>query len=434
MDVLAKRALLAVFLSTVLCGPASAQSPWAGPVEMPLPPEAGEHTRPLAVEFTRHGNGLLYLGDNLDTRLYAPIRGGQVGAATDLGLPFGLPVFATYGRDRVVFAGTSRSRPRDVVMASFGRIGGRVGRPQRVSSGEFETLLGLDADPRGDIAILYSHDDQLRLAYKARNRPFRRTTRIDRVDAEFDRGDSEIAINERGDVLVVWIDREPARRPGRRDPSVVFARIVRADGRVERTDRVGIAAFDSDLSIDFTNARRALVAWGFSANGPGPGFGPLRAAYARKGGRFFRAQTLEPPAPGYAVPRVAFTSHGEGLVAWSRYDDTRVEDLPVVVRAATLEGSRFGAAQTLREKQFYPPAELVVGNRGEALVTWVEQPGDVFAAVRPPGSSFGAPEQVAGALENALPAIDPVSGVPFVFAGARYRGPLTYATRTPVGR
>lgn len=406
-----RTAVIVLSLAAVaaFAAPASADPPWTTPV-------AAGVSQPSLVDFGASGTGVVVESSLLRGRSRsAVIRSGMVGQPSAFPVRFRPQALRVYGSAGLVTAGEEsvRGGRANRVVVAFGSVGGRLTSTRTVSRRGIRVRFGgMDASPRGAVAVVWRDGDAVRLAYRPAGRRFRRSVTVARPGSVVG---SAVAVNARGDALVAW--NGSSRRRG--EETAVFARVVRASGRRERVRRLGPSWWNSNVSAAITDDRRGLVAWA-----PADGGGRVLAALAGAGGRFTRGRVLADVISGLRAAHVdvAFTSAGEGVVAWSSgdpYFGGAAQTRESLVAVAVQRGTGFAPAQTLAAPG--RNATLATGPRGETLVTWLASgagPGDVVAALRPAGGAFGTPERVAtGQLSKPLAAFDPTTAVPFVFTG-----------------
>lgn len=233
-----------------------------------------------------------------------------------------------------------------------------------------------------------------------------------------------LAINGPGDVLVASDDRVSVR-----------ARLVRADGRADREQRLGQGGSSlggERLVAAMDGTRRMLVAWmaqSVSKYAGGPGIVAL--AYAPPYKPFRAAQVVQrnlPRGPSRGIPGNAVQAallRDRGVVVWTGYTGGRY-----AVRTVDVSSGRAGSPRDLS------PAGasallggLAVGPRGGTVVVWEsgairrnavpKPPHAVQAIARAAGATtWGPVEQVATAdtgaqdviAPDALIAANPLSG------------------------
>ena len=407
-------ALAAAAAALAIAVPAArADAPWSPPAPVPALP-AG----PPVLAFNDAGVGVLATdaggGD-------APGAVGPhtVGTIADDNDAFPRPAFAItatnfalgdrfalYGLQRFVGLGTHFGSRRDRAGLVFGDAGARLtdvrfrGPADRAGVGE-----ALAANARGDLAATFGvcvnaaciHQDLFLIVRRAGASP-RPSIRLDGAA----KGQiSTVAVNARGDALVVW-----------RSERGVFARIRTARGGLSRTERLGdpgqpVRAISAVLTAD----RAAAVVWEAQAVSEGDPASAATVDAAFKapgtGHRFHSAQRLATvprlSTGRYVAGRAAravLGSDGRIAAAWTAFDNGRF-----IVRAAGLSGIRFAATETLSD----PASDAILsdldaGPNGGLAVAWVtglagHDPGvgtpGLHVALRAPGApAFPAPELV----------------------------------------
>jgi hypothetical protein len=258
-----------------------------------------------------------------------------------------------------------------------------------------------------------------------------------------------VAMNERGDVLVVW---QSFRAP---QQGILQARIQR-DGRWRAAPQTLGPMLDMGaLSARIGRGGRAVVAWGtMPASTGGGGSGPLGPATyllstAGRDGRFSPGRVLDrgsardSPVPGIPIvvpstPQIAADMHpsGQAVVTWTAAEGERP-----VVRATEVDGSAVEPAQTLGEGAL---GAVAVGPRRASMVLWYPADLSVAASTARAGAPFAAPEQIAppgtvgSGSERAALAFDPRTRRAIAAWSGHYGASgepsrAGYAVREPVG-
>jgi hypothetical protein len=293
---------------------------------------------------------------------------------------------------------------------------GRVIRRVLLQPREWADFATLGASPNGHAAVVWAragdlkHRTPLLLAHR-RGRGFGDPIVVARHQRP---GRRVVAVNDRGDALVVW-GHELRHYSGEE----VRARLVRADGRLgPLTTLARLRGFVwPDISAAITRDGRGAVSWAIVDFDDYVG-APAAVATMRPGGRFSKPlQLTGRSAVGKAFDvgrtRVAATSSDELVVAWT---DGRPHFYEVL--AGVLRRGRLMARQRLsapeRDGQLLDLARAPDG-RVAALWTsdWDESgeqqeffdaeeaadeehrtPVELLAAVRPRGGRFGPAERV----------------------------------------
>jgi hypothetical protein len=122
----------------------------------------------------------------------------------------------------------------------------------------------------------------------------------------------------------------------------------------------------------------------------------------KRGGSFGAPQDLSAAGQNAFNPQVAFDGQGNAIAVWHRFD---AGTNTIVQAAARAAGGSFGAPQDLSaagEKAGFP--EVAVDGQGNAIAVWQRFDGTNFivqAAVRAAGGSFGAPQDLSAAGQDA---------------------------------
>jgi hypothetical protein len=218
----------------------------------------------------------------------------------------------------------------------------------------------------------------------------------------------------RSDVLLAW-----------QQHGAIYAHMLRASGRPEPTQRIGVSAPDPQLRALVSDNDHGMIAWS-SANGPAPGATSVRIAFSSAGVRFAGSRLVasfaDPQGAGRAPGALALVrlSTENVMLAW-----TDSEHGHYVVRAApaVFAGARPPVRLSDPADQSVL-ADLAPGPAGEAVALWSATPAastfersrnELWAArafvERHGRVGFSAPELVAPAAANAASsvAIDPAS-------------------------
>jgi hypothetical protein len=358
--------LLASALVASAPGIAAAAAPWS-----PAQPIAGTANAGMPhVVFTRAGHGLVaYWTNAAAPRRTGTLRGAQTagpgifGPARTLGR-LNLTALGTYGSDRVIAFGTTGSRhPRPAV--AFGSPDAGFGPAKALGPGSDGQLIDGAVNDRGDAAALLLVGRTPYLATRRAGHAFGRAVRLGRGPTI----SGAVAVDARGDVLVVW-ERPLSGVIGTRG---IYARVRTSHGELSKTRRLGTAVPFVSISAALDDSRRAVVAWlgqrvsegdvgspatiKFAAAQPGQPFGPehtVEVVDVTGTGRYATA-------PGV---RAAIGADGRALLTWTGYEDGRF-----VVRAAPLSDGVLGEAQIVSDPSTDSVlAALSTGPRGEAVV------------------------------------------------------------------
>ena len=197
---------------------------------------------------------------------------------------------------------------------------------------------------------------------------------------------------------------------------VVEAR-VRMAGRPgwRSVQRLGRTSKGSTIfRVAFSGKRGYLVWMARSAESA-----ELRRAVLPAGGTRFRtARTIDTIAPlppdEDGSPLIVPIPERDALLAWTRWDGTNWRVHTAVSGADTRFGAPFAASPAGQHSVLGAAASIPSGERlpgGTVLLAWsrLDAPGEigdrVQAALRPPGGSFGAPEDLSDLDRARLPAV-----------------------------
>jgi hypothetical protein len=197
----------------------------------------------------------------------------------------------------------------------------------------------------------------------------------------------QVALNDAGDAVVVW------RREG--SPQRIHAAFRPAGGSFGAPETLsaeaGGGAFNAQVALD--PAGDAVAVWQRSDGSD------LRAqaAFRPAGSGWDSPETLSAAGQSAELPQVAIDSDGNALAIWHRFDGTD-DRVQASFRPA---GGSFGAADTLSDAgQAAVRAQIAFDANGDALAVWQRFDGSdsrIQAASRPAGGSFGAVETLSDA-------------------------------------
>jgi hypothetical protein len=206
-----------------------------------------------------------------------------------------------------------------------------------------------------------------------------------------DASQQRVAFDQGGDAIAVW------ESSGGPEP-VIMAAARPAGGDFTSPQMLSDpSAFSTSPEVAADAQGDAVAVWlrfdGVNAR--------VQAAYRPAGGSFGAPQTLS--AAGYEArePRVAMNAAGEAVIVWSL--GSGLSEEAQAVSAAS--GGVFGAAQDLTgftEAASLP--QVALDSHGDAIAVWEGWDGAnirIQETSRPAGGSFGAPEFLSAAGNNA---------------------------------
>lgn len=386
-----RAAMVAVLGLLVTASSASAALPWSVPQNVSSP--ALQIDAPHVV-FDRAGRAYATWSPSGGTRL-AVREPGALAFGPERSSPTFLTPLLPYGVNRVIGLDQRAGKRPDVISlrARLSSPDGSFSRPDTIST--YGVAGGLPSLAVHDLALAAwtqagPHGRRVvRAAIRRSGHRFGRPVTL----RGRGRARNVVAAVGQGVMFVAW------ERAG-----VVEARVRKVGRGWGPVRRIGPAAKGSNTFRAAFNGRRGYLAWlAESAES-----GVLRMAVLPTGGTRFRAfQTVDTidrdPSIEPHGPKIVPIPEQEALLAWTDWDGTAWR-----VRAAvTGPGARLGApfdASPAGEQAVLGAADSAsVGTpvpAGTVMVIWsrldaVGEVGDhVRAALRPPGGSFGAPEDV----------------------------------------
>ncbi len=206
----------------------------------------------------------------------------------------------------------------------------------------------------GDAVVAWDRAGGVEFTRRTAGGPFGRPQRVPEA------GNPEVALNDAGRLAMVW---DGGRRTLRG-----------FNGRAFAIGGSGCSLSISGFALD--NSGKATVLWSDCDQ--------FRYADIAPDGTVATPQTL--PVPARGAPAVAAAPDGTLVVMW-----TEGALLQVAVRPP-------GGAFEISQLPVGPPPNplyLAAGRGGGAALTWGDSRGGLFAAVRPPGGTLGAPVAIA---------------------------------------
>jgi hypothetical protein len=243
-------------------------------------------------------------------------------------------------------------------------------------------------------------------------------------------GSPDVAMNGHGDAAVVWGMHGANAFHGK-----VLATVRPAGGSFGATQTLSDPNHQGgvggpDVVIDAQG--NAIAAWVLADNFEGAN-SRIQWAFRPAGGTFGPAQTIFSPGgdPPFLDPvHLAVDPQGNAIAVWHRTDFAFVR-IQASFRPA---GGSFGAPQTISEPGTGARnPRIAMDAQGNALAVWELSDGShsrVHAAFRPVGGTFGAPQTISAAGEDAFRgnvALDPQGNAISIWkgVGACNPGPCT---------
>jgi hypothetical protein len=275
------------------------------------------------------------------------------------------------------------------VQAAVRPAGGSFSVPPRNLStpGQFSNAPQVAIDERGDAVVVWATNGSKVLAVtRPAGGSFSTPVEVSGAGA-FDK--PQVAIGAAGDIAVVW-----QRANGYDGP--IQAAVRPAGGSFSTPVELapsGQSGFDPQVAVD--QAGNALVVWRSTGTAQS-----VQAALRPAGGTFSAALTLATAPQIRSGPQVAVDAAGEAAVVWSRQDDPPGATVQAAVRPA---GGFFSTAVVLSG----PPSggsaldpQVAIDRAGNTYAVW-QRNSVVQAAVRPAGGSFSTAVDLSDGGQNA---------------------------------
>ena len=388
---------------------------------------AGQHAYDPQVAVDGRGNAIAVWqrsdGTNTIVQAAARAAGGSFGAPQDLstaGQTAHDPQVAVDGQGNAIAVWSASNGTNFIVQAAVRAAGGSFGAPQDVSAaGQDAVFPQVAVDGRGNAIAVWSRFDgtnfimqaAARVAASRRRRRYVTPKRggtfgapQDLSAAGQDAFNPQVAFDGQGNAIAVWHRFDAGTN------TIVQAARAAASRRRRRystPERGGTFGAPQDLSAAGQSASFSEVAVDGRGNAiavwrrfDGTNF-IVQAAVRAAGGTFGAAQDLSAAGQKAGFPEVAVDGQGNAIAVWQRFDGTNFI-MQAAVRAA---GGSFGAPQDLSAAgQTAHDPQVAVDGRGNAIAVWSRSNGTNFivqAAARAAGGSFGAPQDVSTAGQDA---------------------------------
>lgn len=250
-------------------------------------------------------------------------------------------------------------------------------RSQRLFTGsDFDQSVALAANGRGDAAAAFEDSRGVRLALARSGRQFGRSKRVPGSQSG---RDPKVAIDESGNVLVVWSynDGTAPPRPFDRDEGCCLgARMTvrnARNGHFRAVQNLTSEGHDLYVGAAAIAAGRVAIAWS-------EGGTRIRVRVAPRGRRLGRPGSVR----GYGYVLGVSPSRSGATVTWY-HPDTRSSIREFRVRRDGRLVARRWLLQGLPE---YVDIAMATSSRGDQVASWGDGRGGVIGAVRRHGGSF----------------------------------------------
>ena len=406
-------------------GSAWASPAWLAPQDLSA---AGQHAYDPQVAVDRQGNAIAVWQrfDGTNTVVQAAVRavGGSFGAPQDLstaGQTAYDPQVAVDGRGNAIVVWSASNGTNFIAQAAVRAVGGSFGAPQDLSAaGRDAAFPQVAVDGRGNAIAVWSRFDgtnfimqaAARVAASRRRRRYFTPKRggsfgapQDLSAAGQDAFNPQVAVDGQGNAIAVWhrfdagtntIVQAAARvAASRRRRRYFTPKQGGGFGAPQDLSAAGQSASFSEVAVD--GQGNAIAVW---RRFDGTNF-IVQAAVRAAGGSFGAPQDLSAAGQKAGFPEVAVDGQGNAIAVWQRFDGTNFI-MQAAVRAA---GGSFGAPQDLSAAgQTANDPQVAVDGRGNAIAVWSRSNGTndiVQAAARAAGGSFGAPQDLSAAGQDA---------------------------------
>jgi hypothetical protein len=389
-------------LALALPAGAGAQAPWSPPQNVSSP---HLFVDPVAVTSSGDGTALAWWswqdGVGASARTGSSLASRPPGAAAfgpERAAPSGTIAVAGFAQTRAIALTDRAIGPANVgrtrLSAAFGRTNGTFDPQRTIADGPRLDRPVLAVNARGDAAIAYFQDngvdnDRVMVSLRRPGGSFGTPFQVGHGAIR----SVAVAVGQRGDVLVAWDARGTIR---------ARYRLLNARGFQPIETIASEPTYFAQIHAAVADSGRCYLAWSAQLLTEGGTRGPVfyEVAVRPSGHRFRAAQLLERQGENQSQGPIAITTLSrDATVAWTGFDGAHSR----VRIASTDPTGRFGAPQDISPAGGDAAvSDLVTGGDGTRLVVWDNGGFDanqVFAALAPPGGSFGAAEAVSPAQE-----------------------------------
>jgi len=406
-------------------GSAWAAPAWLAPQDLSA---AGQHAYDPQVAVDGQGNAIAVWQrfDGKNTVVQAAVRaaGGSFGAPQDLsaaGQHAYDPQMAVDGQGNAIAVWSASDGTNFIVQAAARAAGGGFGAPQDLSAaGQDAGFPQVAVDGQGNAIAVWSRFDGTNFIMQAAARAAasRRRRRYftpkrggsfgapqDLSAAGQDAFNPQVAFDGQGNAIAVWhrldagtntIVQAAARAAASRRRRRYFTpKRGGSFGAPQDLSAAGQSASFSEVAVD--GRGNAIAVWRrFDGTNT-----IVQAAVRAAGGSFGAPQDLSAAGQKAGFPEVAVDGQGNAIAVWQRFDGTNF----IVQASVRAAGGSFGAPQDVSAAgQTANDPQVVVDGQGNAIAVWSRSNGTndiVQASVRAAGGSFGAPQDVSAAGQDA---------------------------------
>jgi hypothetical protein len=398
-------AVIAVFL--IAPGAASATPVWLEPVDLST---IGQNAVEPAVAVDPHGDTTAIWSrfDGTNDIVQAAVRpaGGSWGAVKDLSAPgqnARRQHVAVDAQGNVTAVWVRSDGTNNIIQTASRPAGGSWSAAQDLSTaGQNAQQPDVAVNAAGDAVAVWSRFDGTNNIVQAAVRPVGGSwgAAQDLSATGQNAVDPRTAVDRLGDATAAW-----SRFDGTNN--IVQAAVRPAGGSwgaVKDLSAMGQNAFDAHVAVD--GLGNATVAW---RRFDGANY-IVQAATLPAGGSWGEVKDLSAAGQSAFKSHVASDAAGDVTAVWERLDGEHS-----IVQAATLPaGGSWGSPQDLSAAgQNANDSFVAVDAQGDVIATWYRSNGEntiVQAAVRPAGGSWGGPHDLSATGQNATNARVAVDG------------------------
>ena len=379
-------------------GSAWAAPAWLAPQDLSA---AGQDAYDPQVAFDGQGNAIAvwsrFDGTNFIVQAAARAASGSFGAAQDVsaaGQKAGFPEVAVDGQGNAIAVWSRFDGTNFIVQAAARAAGGSFGAPQDLSAvGQKAGFSQVAVDGQGNAIAVWSRFDGTNFIVQAAARAAGGGFGAPQDLSAAGQGafNPQVAFDGQGNAIAVWHRYDGTN-------TLVQAAACAAGGSFGSPQDLSAAGQNASFpEVAVDGQGNAIAVW---RRFDGTNF-IVQAAARAAGGSFGSPQDLSAAGQKAGFPEVAVDGQGNAIAVWQRFDGTNF----IVQAAARAAGGSFGAPQDLSAAgQTANDPQVAVDGQGNAIAVWSRSNGTNFivqAAARAAGGSFGSPQDLSAAGQDA---------------------------------